>query len=131
MRGMQTERSQSFAILALLLIFGTSIAGAQEGAAPAPREPAAQFKLMISAYTDGAPIPMPFSCAAQRDEKASICTVNSLNPALKWTDAPKGTGELRHYFLARHRGDWKSADWLHRFDALVGVEHPREKHPNF
>ena len=33
MRGMQTS-SRSFAILALLLIFGAGIAGAQEGAAP-------------------------------------------------------------------------------------------------
>ena len=97
MRRMQIERWRSFAILALLLIFGTGIAGAQEAAAPAiPREPAAQLKLMISAYADGAPIPTPFSCAAQRDERGDLHS--HLNPALKWTDAPKGTASFAIIF---------------------------------
>ena len=96
MRCMQTKSSQSFVILALLLIVGTGIASAQEGAAPAPREPAAQFKLMISAYADDAPIPMPFSCAAQRDEKGDLH--GHSNPALKWTDAPKGTASFAIIF---------------------------------
>ena len=65
-------------VLGSLLTLGMGIAAAQQQQAPAA--PPSKFKLMSSAYSEGAMIPTQYSCA---DPNAS-------SPALQWSNPPAG-----------------------------------------
>jgi Raf kinase inhibitor-like YbhB/YbcL family protein len=73
-------------IVVVLLALSVSVRAKQESAS-APREP--QLNLVIPAYTDGAEVPMPYSCAEKPDERGDLH--GHVNPALKWSGVPKGT----------------------------------------
>ena len=70
-------------VLGSLLTLGMGSAAAQQQQAPAA--PPSKFKLMSSAYSEGAMIPTQYSCA---DPNAS-------SPALQWSNPPAGRGEFR------------------------------------
>jgi Raf kinase inhibitor-like YbhB/YbcL family protein len=65
-------------VLGSLLTLGMGSAAAQQQQAPAA--PPSKFKLMSSAYSEGAMIPTQYSCA---DPNAS-------SPALQWSNPPAG-----------------------------------------
>lgn len=73
-------------IFVVLVVLSVGLRAKQEKASAAP-EP--QLKLVIPAYSDGAEVPMPYSCAAKPDERGDLH--GHVNPALKWSEAPKGT----------------------------------------
>jgi len=73
---MRMDGKQSFTIIALLLLLGIGNAMAQQ-----PQAPPAKFKLMTSAFTEGAMIPTQYSCADP----------NATTPPLQWSGAPAAT----------------------------------------
>jgi Raf kinase inhibitor-like YbhB/YbcL family protein len=72
--------------LIVLLVSCVGLLNAQEEKSAAP-EP--QLNLTIPAYADGSDVPMPYSCSAKPDERGDLH--GHVNPALKWSNAPKGT----------------------------------------
>jgi Raf kinase inhibitor-like YbhB/YbcL family protein len=69
-------------VLGSLLTLGMGNAAAQQQQAPAA--PPSKFKLMSSAYSEGAMIPTQYSCA---DPNAS-------SPALQWSNPPAGAANF-------------------------------------
>jgi len=69
-------------VLGSLLTLGMGSAAAQQQQAPAA--PPSKFKLMSSAYSEGAMIPTQYSCA---DPNAS-------SPALQWSNPPAGAANF-------------------------------------
>jgi len=92
--------------LALLLAAGLLLVAAQQGS-PAAAPPGAQFTLMTSAYSDGANIPVKYSC----DGKP-----NAVSPALQWSNPPSGAVS---FTLILHDADahaaksmWDVTHWI-------------------
>jgi Raf kinase inhibitor-like YbhB/YbcL family protein len=74
---MRTNAVAEFAVAALLVAIGFGTAAAQQP----PPQPPSEFKLMISAYSDGGAIPPQYSCADP----------NAGSPVLAWSNPPEGT----------------------------------------
>ena len=79
-------------VLGSLLTLGMGSAAAQQQQAPAA--PPSKFKLMSSAYSEGAMIPTQYSCA---DPNAS-------SPALQWSNPPAATAS---FAVIRNQAQYK------------------------
>ena len=95
-------------LTAFTLLFVSSLlpVGAQQ-ATPAASVPGPQFTMMSSGFGDGGDLPVKYSC----DGKP-----NPVNPALQWSNVPKGTVTLALVFhdpdAATAKGMWDITHWV-------------------
>ena len=92
--------------LGLLLVCGLLPASAQQAAPPAmPAAP--QFLLTIPAFSDGAEVPVKYTCSAQP---------SFVSPALQWSNVPKGAASFTLLFhdpdANPKMGMWDVTHWI-------------------